>query len=67
MLIMKKQNIENDPDVLRNIDYVLIVSQYSQKEEFNFTIKVFSHTHLSLYEIPPLLPDNYSSLYFKGM
>lgn len=63
----EKQNIENDPDVLRNIDYVLIVSQYSQKEEFNFTIKVFSHTHLSLYEIPPLLPDNYSSLYFKGM
>ncbi|SOV24656.1 calpain [Plasmodium sp. DRC-Itaito] len=62
----EKQNFENDPDVLRNVDYVLIVSQYSQKEEFNFTLKVFSHTHLSLYEIPPLFPDNYSSLYFKG-
>ncbi|GAW81633.1 hypothetical protein, conserved [Plasmodium gonderi] len=51
---------------LRNIDFVLIVSQYSQKEEFNFTLKVFSHTHLSLYELPPLLPDIYESLYFKG-
>ncbi|SBT36950.1 calpain, putative (Pcalp) [Plasmodium ovale wallikeri] len=57
---------ENEQETLRNLDFVIIVSQYSQKEEFNFTLKVFSHTHLSLYELPPLLPDNYESLYFEG-
>ncbi|KJP87917.1 hypothetical protein AK88_02351 [Plasmodium fragile] len=57
---------DSQQEILRIIDFVLIVSQYSQKEEFNFTLKVFSHTHLSLYELPPMLPENYDSLYFKG-
>ncbi|EUD68712.1 hypothetical protein C922_01112 [Plasmodium inui San Antonio 1] len=57
---------ENQQEILRIVDFVLIVSQYSQKEEFNFTLKVFSHTHLSIYELPPMLPKNYASLYFKG-
>ncbi|CRG93981.1 calpain, putative [Plasmodium gallinaceum] len=59
-------SLESEQEVLRNVDFVLIVSQYSQKEEFNFTLKVFSHTHLSLYELPPLMPENYESFYFKG-
>ncbi|CRH00735.1 calpain, putative [Plasmodium relictum] len=59
-------SLDSEQEFLRNVDFVLIVSQYSQKEEFNFTLKVFSHTHLSLYELPPLLPENYESLYFKG-
>ncbi|ANQ08893.1 Uncharacterized protein PCOAH_00032680 [Plasmodium coatneyi] len=57
---------ESQQEILRIVDFVLIVSQYSQKEEFNFTLKVFSHTHLSIYELPPMLPENYDSLYFKG-
>ncbi|KMZ85948.1 hypothetical protein PVBG_03413 [Plasmodium vivax Brazil I] len=57
---------ESQPEILRIVDFVLIVSQYSQKEEFNFTLKVFSHTHLSIYELPPMLPESYDSLYFKG-
>ncbi|CAA9988918.1 calpain, putative [Plasmodium knowlesi strain H] len=57
---------EGQQEILRIVDFVLIVSQYSQKEEFNFTLKVFSHTHLSIYELPPMLPENYDSLYFKG-
>ncbi|CAD2108963.1 calpain, putative [Plasmodium vinckei petteri] len=57
---------DNEQEILRNVDFVLIVSQYSQKDEFNFTLKVFSHTHLSIYELPQLLTDSYESLYFKG-
>ncbi|WBY58823.1 calpain [Plasmodium yoelii yoelii] len=57
---------DNEQETLRNVDFVLIVSQYSQKDEFNFTLKVFSHTHLSIYELPQLLTDSYESLYFKG-
>ncbi|SBT79531.1 calpain, putative [Plasmodium malariae] len=64
--IILNSSIDSEQEIMRNIDFVLIVSQYSQKEEFNFTLKVFSHTHLSIYELPPLLSDNFESLYFKG-
>ncbi|PHJ20197.1 calpain family cysteine protease domain-containing protein, partial [Cystoisospora suis] len=47
-------------------DYVLVVSQYSQKDEFNFTIKVYGHIQLNLTQLPPLLPPDTQSVYFKG-
>jgi hypothetical protein len=42
--------------VLKNTEYVLVVSQYSQKEEFNFTIKTYSPVKITLSELPPLIP-----------
>ncbi|CBZ49585.1 hypothetical protein NCLIV_000790 [Neospora caninum Liverpool] len=47
-------------------EFVLVVSQYSQKDEFNFTIKVYGHVHSSLTQLPPLLPPDAQSIYFKG-
>lgn len=42
--------------VLTSRKFVLVVSQYSQKDEFNFTIKVYSRVHTTLTQLPPLIP-----------
>lgn len=59
------QNENNDddyrPTVLRDSRYVLVVSQYSQKEEFNFTIKAYSSIRTTLTQLPPLIPPESSS------
>ncbi|KEP64547.1 UNVERIFIED_CONTAM: calpain family cysteine protease domain-containing protein [Hammondia hammondi] len=47
-------------------EFVLVVSQYSQKDEFNFTIKVYGHVHSCLTQLPPLLPTDAQSIYFKN-
>ncbi|KAL8274106.1 hypothetical protein Esti_001948 [Eimeria stiedai] len=48
------------------LNYVLVVSQYSQKDEFNFTMKVFSHIPASLDPLPPLFEPNWNSVYLLG-
>ncbi|XP_053992317.1 uncharacterized protein LOC128883708 isoform X2 [Hylaeus volcanicus] len=54
--------------VLKNTEYVLVVSQYSQKEEFNFTIKTYSPVKTTISELPPLIPTEalQISRYLKG-
>eukprot|EP00921_Rhytidocystis_pertsovi_P002899 GHVQ01004863.1.p1 GENE.GHVQ01004863.1~~GHVQ01004863.1.p1 ORF type:complete len:1054 (+),score=108.54 GHVQ01004863.1:196-3357(+) len=56
----------NTSDALHTLDYVLVVSQYSQKDEFNFTLKVYSHVNTSLRQLPPLVPRGWQSWYLKG-
>ncbi|KAL8450454.1 hypothetical protein Emed_002542 [Eimeria media] len=54
------------------LNYVLVVSQYSQKDlrvaqdEFNFTMKVFSHIPASLEPLPPLFEPNWNSVYLMA-
>lgn len=57
----KTAEMKNDGDstpVFCNREFVLVVSQYSQKDEFNFTIKVYSRVHTTLTQLPSLISPN---------
>eukprot|EP01071_Lankesteria_metandrocarpae_P014924 Lankesteria_metandrocarpae@DN9152_c0_g1_i1.p1 len=47
-------------------DFVLVVSQYSHREEFNFTMRVHSHVRTSITRLSPPFTDDWNSVYFKG-
>eukprot|EP00923_Selenidium_pygospionis_P035191 GHVN01061360.1.p1 GENE.GHVN01061360.1~~GHVN01061360.1.p1 ORF type:complete len:1429 (-),score=298.29 GHVN01061360.1:269-4216(-) len=47
-------------------NFALVVSQYSQKDEFNFTLRVYSHVPVSVSPLPSLFSSDWRSTYYKG-
>eukprot|EP01053_Blabericola_migrator_P013316 Blabericola_migrator_1__13315@NODE_935_length_5982_cov_124_245309_g650_i0_p1_GENE_NODE_935_length_5982_cov_124_245309_g650_i0NODE_935_length_5982_cov_124_245309_g650_i0_p1_ORF_typecomplete_len1432_score233_59Peptidase_C2/PF00648_21/9_7e70Calpain_III/PF01067_22/0_76Calpain_III/PF01067_22/2_6e14Calpain_III/PF01067_22/7_1e03_NODE_935_length_5982_cov_124_245309_g650_i04214716 len=45
------------PPIIEEKDLMLVVSQYSQKGTFNFTLKLHGSVPMKLVEIPPLVPS----------
>uniref|UniRef100_A0A0G4GVB9 Calpain catalytic domain-containing protein n=1 Tax=Chromera velia CCMP2878 TaxID=1169474 RepID=A0A0G4GVB9_9ALVE len=66
--LVKLKALGEGEEALKTLDFVLVVSQYSQKDEFSFTLKVFSHLHTVLRELPPAVPSAWAkqSRYLMG-
>ncbi|CEM21054.1 unnamed protein product [Vitrella brassicaformis CCMP3155] len=49
-----------------HLKYNVVVGQMNRKEDFNFTLSVFSNVKVTLKELPPVIPEGWVSQYHDG-